>query len=116
MDDSISRRAVLLRGLQLLPAGGVLASALAGCSARNEQRGSAARGASCADLSSMSDTELNTRRSLGYTETSPNPQQTCAACAFFHPGSDGSECGTCDILSGSVVNGRGYCNSWSPKA
>jgi hypothetical protein len=53
------------------------------------------------------------RKSLHYTEVSPDPQLTCSGCNFFTAGgSDG--CGQCQIM-GSAANARGHCDSWSKK-
>lgn len=67
----------------------------------------------CADLDAMSDGERGIRRSLNYVETSSNPEQACADCAFFHAG---QACGTCDMFNGGPANPKGRCDSWSAKA
>jgi hypothetical protein len=115
MTDKISRRVVLFRGLQI-PVTGALLVALGGCGQKSETTSAAAGGgAMCADLNSMSDAEQGTRKSLNYLETSPNPDQVCAKCSFFHPGAAAGGCGTCDIFSGGPTNSHGHCNSWSAK-
>jgi hypothetical protein len=53
------------------------------------------------------------RKSLHYTEISPDPRMVCAGCNFFSAGgSDG--CGQCQIMS-AAANARGHCDSWSKK-
>ncbi|MET0497985.1 MAG: high-potential iron-sulfur protein [Steroidobacteraceae bacterium] len=113
MSDKISRRTVLMRGLQL-PVGGVFLFGLSGCGAGKD--GTTASGKVCADPATLSDAEMSTRTSLGYTEKSPNPQQVCAGCTFFHAGAASGDCGTCDMVSGGPVNPQGHCNSWNAKA
>jgi hypothetical protein len=112
MTDKISRRAVLLRSL---PAGGLLLMGLSACGSGGSSGSSAASAKACADPSALSDSEINIRASLGYVEKSPNPQQVCAGCAFFHAGAQSSDCGTCDMMSGGPVNAQGHCNSWNAK-
>jgi High potential iron-sulfur protein len=112
MADKISRRAMLMRGLQV-PVGGALLWGLSGCSGGSGGSGSTASASACADPSTMSDAEMGTRKSLSYTEKSENPQQVCAGCSFFHAGS--GSCGTCDMMSGGPVNPQGHCTSWNAK-
>jgi high potential iron-sulfur protein len=119
MTDKISRRAVLSRGLQI-PVAGAVFVALGGCGQKTETTSSstsaaAGGGGVCADLNAMSDADQSTRKSLNYVETSPNPDQVCAKCSFFHPGATAGGCGTCDMFSGGPANSHGHCNSWSAK-
>jgi hypothetical protein len=113
MTDKISRRSVLLRGLQA-PGAAALLLALGGCGGGGRPSNAVA-GTVCADPNAMTDSELSTRKGVGYVETSPNPAQVCGGCSFFHAGAAGSACGTCDVLSGAPVNNHGHCNSWSAK-
>ena len=116
MTEKISRRAVLYQSLRISLASSIFV-ALEGCGQKTEtaSTGGSAAGAVCADLSAMSEAEQGTRKSLNYVESSPNPDQVCGKCSFFHPGSDGGGCGTCDIFSGGPANSHGHCNSWSAK-
>jgi hypothetical protein len=53
------------------------------------------------------------RKSLHYTEISPDPRMSCSDCNFFSAGgADG--CGQCQIMS-AAANARGHCDSWSKK-
>lgn len=113
MTEKITRRKVLVRGLQL-PVGGALLFGLSGCGAGSDADSMTAGASVCADPNSMSAGEQKLRDSLQYTETSPNPQQACAGCAFFHAGE--GQCGTCDMFSGGPVNSGGHCTSWSAKS
>jgi hypothetical protein len=64
-------------------------------------------------------------RSLGYVhdatsvDTSRYPQyaagQECANCALY-VGEDGDEWGGCSIFPRKLVNARGWCSVWAPKA
>lgn len=114
MNSNISRRAILLHSLQL-PLMGAGLVALQGCGPKAGSTSAAGGPAVCADLSALSDAEQGTRKSLNYVEASPNPNQVCAGCSFFHPGSTAGGCGTCDMFSGGPVNSHGHCNSWSAK-
>jgi hypothetical protein len=113
MSDKLSRRAVLLRGLQI-PVGGAVLFGLGACGGNAGGQGKAAASA-CVDPHSLTDAEQSTRNSLGYVEAASNPQQVCGGCAFFHVDAQGT-CGKCDMLSGGIVNSQGHCNSWSAKA
>jgi hypothetical protein len=114
MTNKISRRAILFQGLRI-PVAGAVFMAVGGCGQKNESNTAAASGGVCADLGAMSDADQGTRKSLNYVEASPDPNQVCAKCSFFHPGSDAGGCGTCDMFSGGPVNSHGHCNSWSAK-
>lgn len=111
MKDRTTRRAVLLRALQL-PLGGAVLFGLGGCSAGSDSSKSA--GTACADPQALSTAEASMRKSLSYVDQSPNPQQACAGCAFFHAAA--VPCGTCDMLNGGAVNAAGHCSSWSAQS
>jgi hypothetical protein len=116
MTDKISRRVILVTGLQA-PIAGALLFGLGGCSGGASSGGTAANkagGTVCADLSAMSDGDQSTRKAMNYTESGPNPNQVCGGCSFFHAG--GGACGTCDMFSGGPVNSHGHCDSWNAKA
>lgn len=110
MDKKMSRRTVLLRGLQI-PIGG---SILLGLSACGSDSGDKVSGVLCADPNMMTSAEESVRRTLKYTEISPHPDKTCASCEFYHAGTN--DCGTCEMFAGKPVNPAGYCDSWSVDA
>lgn len=112
MSADISRRTLLLRGLQL-PMGGALLVGLAACSG-GKDGGAKSAAAVCANPDELSDAQQSTRASLNYTEASPNPAQVCEGCSFFHTAAP--PCGTCDMFSGGPVNSKGHCVSWNAKA
>jgi len=108
---NISRRALLTRGMQI-PVGGAVLFGLSACggSGSAPQQASAACG-----NSSLSDGETAMRGSVHYTDNSPNPQQACGGCAFFHMSEAQGGCAQCDILHGQVSE-KGHCDSWSARA
>ena len=77
-------------------------------------RGFAAEPAACYDPAALPLSQKNRRRSLGYTDASPDPKKRCGGCAFFTT-AEGS-CGTCQLLTGGPVNAGAVCNSFAPKA
>jgi High potential iron-sulfur protein len=105
MTGKLSRRAILLRSLQLSVAAGS-AVALAACGKKEEG------GLVCANFNDMSDGDRSARLGAHYTEKSTQPGQSCGACAFFH--GEGAGCGNCDIFHGPA-NSAGRCDSWSAR-
>ncbi len=110
MNNKLTRRSLILRGAQI-SLGGALASCLSACGGESEQAADSA--AACADPETMSASEASMRSSLGYTPSSPDPAENCAACAYFKGGA--SPCGGCDLLGGAQVDAGGRCNSWSAR-
>jgi hypothetical protein len=49
------------------------------------------------------------------TRANPEPDQICANCALLQ-GVDGDEWRPCQIFPGKVVNAKGWCSVWAPKA
>lgn len=107
-DNCLSRRTVLIRGMQL-PAAGFVALAFGACD-QNESAGTAS---SCVDADLLSQGELSLRKSLKYVENHENPNETCSQCAYFTAGQN-SGCGNCQILNGPA-NSNGHCSSWSKR-
>ena len=112
MNQNITRRFLMYRGLHLLSLGTV-ATALGACSGRSGGSADAESATACADPAAS---DSNARAGLAYVEKSPDPQSVCAGCVFFHPQESGGHCGTCDIFSGGAVNSAGHCRSWTAKA
>jgi hypothetical protein len=53
------------------------------------------------------------RKSLNYTESSPNPAQRCSGCSFFSDAQ--GDCGKCMIFGGPTsING--HCDSWAARS
>ncbi|MDP5053399.1 MAG: high-potential iron-sulfur protein [Congregibacter sp.] len=106
MDKRLSRRTLLLRGLQIpLSAGALLA--LSACEGDAET----VAGTVCADPADMTSAEASVRRTLSYTELASDTSKVCAGCEFFSAGA--GDCGSCVMFDGKPVNPRGHCNSWS---
>ncbi len=53
------------------------------------------------------------RKSLHYTESSPDPMQQCVACGFFSEPK--GACGSCAIFNGPT-NAKGHCDSWATRS
>jgi hypothetical protein len=109
MQKKLTRRDIVRRGLGLPLAGGALL-ALSGCG----DRGNKGNALVCIDIDALPSAEASVRRSLGYTESSDVPGQTCSGCDFFTASGDG--CGSCTIFDGGAVNPAGRCASWSADA
>lgn len=106
MNSKLTRRGLLLRGLQYT-GGACLLSGLTACSGDEEAL------LVCADLSAMTSAQESVRRTLNYSEQSTDPARLCSGCEFF-TGADGNGgCGSCAIFDGGPVNPGGHCDSWS---
>ena len=64
----------------------------------------------CSDPAKLTEAETALRKSLSYTEKSPDAKQQCQGCSFFKASSGG--CGECSIMNGQV-NAAGHCTSWA---
>ena len=104
----ITRRAALRHGMQLSLGGGMLLG-LAACGESGNQQ------SVCNEPGQLSDSDRNTRRSLGYTDVSPNPGEVCGGCQYFTAQGSGGGCGACQFLPGQVSS-EGRCDSWSAKS
>ena len=104
--EKITRRTVLVRGVQF-PAAGFVALAFGACGDRE----SGVPALVCADPNLLSKGELSLRESLQYVEVHEDPDQVCGKCAFFNPG-ENTSCGHCQILNGPA-NPNGHCTSWN---
>jgi len=105
MKKTISRRALLSKGLQLSIGGSVLLT-LGAC-------GDSDSPMVCADESAMTLAEKSLRLTLEYTETSPDPTKTCSDCEFFKLAAGTAGCGSCEMFGGKPANSGGHCVSWS---
>ena len=103
MVDSISRRKLLERGVQISVGGAVVVAAGQAVAADKV----------CADPKAMDSGQKSIRMSLNYTEMSPDQTKTCAMCGFFTPDATGG-CGQCMIYTGPA-NPKGHCDSWAAK-
>lgn len=65
----------------------------------------------CNDLTNISDADKATRKSFDYVGNSPDPAKVCINCTHFKPSTDGTACGTCELVKGPI-NPNGYCSQW----
>jgi hypothetical protein len=100
----ISRRWLLSCAIGVPVAGALLASS----------RAMSAEPAVCVDPEELTPGEAGMRRSLSYTDTSPQADKKCSGCGFFS--ATDPSCGTCKLLNGGAVNAGGYCTSWSARS
>jgi hypothetical protein len=102
MDEKISRRDVLKRSAAL----GVLAT-VGGAACSKPQS------LSCADTTSLSSADAQTRVTLQYVDHSTDPTKTCLGCQQFIPAAPDT-CGTCKVVKGPI-NPKGNCKSFVAK-
>lgn len=68
----------------------------------------------CSDLTGVDPTDVQKRKSLGYTNKSPLPDSQCDNCKLWVPAKEGKECGGCLLFTGPV-NPEGHCTYWAPQ-
>lgn len=68
----------------------------------------------CSDLAGVDPTDVQKRKSLGYTNKSPLPDGQCDNCKLWVPAKEGKECGGCLLFTGPV-NPEGHCTYWAPQ-
>lgn len=68
----------------------------------------------CNDLSGISESELAKRKSFGYTEETPIPENKCDNCSLYMPPEAGDKCGKCMLFKGPVYSSA-YCTYWAPQ-
>jgi len=56
-----------------------------------------------------------TAKALQYVHESPDAAKLCLGCQLYTGAAD-AKWGPCAIFPGKVVNARGWCASWVPKA
>jgi hypothetical protein len=96
----VSRRSLLVQGASLV--------GLLGAAACSKGPGS------CNDVSTLSSDQQNTRSTLGYSDTSPEPGKNCAKCQQYVAPPKADQCGTCKVLPGTV-HPNGYCRAFVAK-
>ncbi len=116
MNKRLSRRDLLVRGLQV-SAGGAALAALTACG-RGAGSGTATSTSAkvCYDPSKVDPSQESMREALHYTEMSPNPATVCPGCTYSTFSSPQAMCGTCNIFSGGPINAHGHCDSWTKRA
>lgn len=103
--------------------GGVLISACGSEAEGQDGEATADAGASCSDLSGLSEAQRQQRQqmteTLNYVEETPNEEQYCSNCALYTPPEQAEtteeQCGGCQLFPGPV-SPNGYCTSWAPAA
>ncbi|RMH78696.1 MAG: hypothetical protein D6681_19850 [Calditrichaeota bacterium] len=121
MKDTLSRKE-FLKQLSLICLGVVGAGSLfSGCgSDKGEQAGtqggeapeaSAPQADPCADLTGLSETDINIRKNFQYVGKSEKPDQYCNNCQFWIPPEGDQFCGGCQIIKGPI-NPKGWCQQW----
>jgi hypothetical protein len=115
MNNRLSRRQLLLRGIQV-SAGGVTLAALSACGRGAGSGAASTAGAMCYDSSKVDPSMQSMREALHYTERSPNPATVCPGCTYSTFATPPGMCGTCNIFSGGPVSDHGHCDSWAKRA
>lgn len=90
-DRTTMKRRTLLKGLAAIPVMGIALR----------------HTAASAEMLSVDDPVA---KNLQYTETSPNPEQTCANCKLYTGGS--APTGGCLLFGNKQVVAGGWCKSW----
>lgn len=70
--------------------------------------------ASCGDLSGVSENEIAKRKSFGYVEKTPIPENFCGNCSLYIPPEGDKKCGECMLFKGPVYE-EAYCTYWAPQ-
>lgn len=112
-DNSISRKAFLGKLSMLGLAGAGAGVFLKGCG-NGEEAGEAAADP-CADLSGLSESDIQLRETLQYVAETPNPGERCDNCEYWIEDQHGPQCGGCTLFAGPVHPG-GHCVSWVPQS
>lgn len=105
-DNRISRRVYL----KTIAAGAAAAGSVvlfAGCDEGKEEL-------TCTDTSSLTQAQIQQRKTLQYVDDSPHENKTCDNCQLFKPPQKPNTCGGCQVVPGPV-HPKGYCNSWVEK-
>lgn len=68
---------------------------------------------SCNSTNGLSPEDVDVRKRLFYSDTSSDPQKTCASCQHYVPAPAG-ECGGCKLIKGPI-HPQGYCKSYVPQ-
>ncbi len=119
MDDhrkKSSRRAFLQRMSFAAAAGSLVASCRSetadetGAAAVNLPPGEEAD-FSCADVSNLTEEQIETRESLQYVDDSPHDDMRCNNCELFEPPGADEPCGRCQVVPGPI-HPQGYCTAW----
>ena len=111
-NNFISRKAFISKISMLGLAGAGAGVFLKGCGNGN---GEEVVDDPCADLSDLSESDLQLRETLDYVAETPNPDERCDNCEYWVEDQHGPQCGGCTLFAGPVHPG-GWCNSWVPQS
>lgn len=87
------------------------------CKSKNsngQDKKAASLPASCDDLSSVSEGELEKRKKFAYVSKSSVADNYCGNCSMFIPQEQNKECGGCLLFAGPV-HATGYCIQYVTK-
>jgi len=114
MNPLANRRLFLRQCLTWVTTGGT--AWLMACAGAKKQPVSKATTATdpCSDLTGVDPTDVQKRKSLGYSNKSPLPDSQCDNCKLWVPAKEGKECGGCLLFTGPV-NPEGHCTYWAPQ-
>lgn len=109
-DEKRIPRRELLRGTLTFGLAAIGTSALAAACGK-----STPKVVSCEDTTGLKPDEIEQRKTLAYTDKSPEPQKSCDNCnQYIAPPKPDDACGGCKILKGYAAP-KGYCKSWVAK-
>lgn len=114
---SISNRRTFLRSCisaAALTGGGLAFTHCASSKKPQPAKAQTAQADPCSDLTGVDPTDVQKRKSLGYTNKSPLPDSQCDNCKLWVPAKEGKECGGCLLFTGPV-NPEGHCTYWAPQ-
>ncbi|MEX0883477.1 MAG: high-potential iron-sulfur protein [Cyclobacteriaceae bacterium] len=109
----MNRRLVIKKSFALtfgIIGGGILVS---GCGSEKQEEYNLEDIKDCSDLSGLSEEEKNKRKTLGYLEETPIPENNCANCQLYLPPVGERKCGGCQLFKGPVKE-NAYCTYWAP--
>ena len=119
MKQDITREEFLQR-LSLICLGAFGAgSVLSGCAKKEEAASTPAEQPKvaveekdpCADLSGLTEAEIEVRNTFEYVAKTPDPEKLCDNCQFWTAPEAGQFCGGCQIIKGPI-HPKGYCKQW----
>jgi hypothetical protein len=59
-------------------------------------------GVSCEGIAALSPADVQLRSTLGYVDTTPQPDRPCTACTLYVPPQAEGVCGLCKVVRGPI--------------